>query len=119
MHFSRMRTAHSLTVFHVVSRVGSSSWGGVCPARGVCLEGISPGRGFLPREGVSAQGGGFLPGGVCPAGGVCLGSVCLWGVCSGGVPCDLSHHAFDVTRILFLLQLRLKSNAAAYIVLVM
>ena len=36
-----------------------------------------------------------------------------------GVPCDISHHAFDVTCMLSLLQLRLKSNAAAYIVVVM
>ena len=36
-----------------------------------------------------------------------------------GVPCDLSHHAFDVTCILYLLQLTLKSNAVAYIVVVM
>ena len=37
----------------------------------------------------------------------------------GGVPCDLSHNAFDVTCMLALHQLRLNSNAAAYIVLVM
>ena len=57
--------------------------------------------------------GGCLPGG-CLSRGVSVGG-CL----PGGVPCDLSHHAFDVTCILSLLQLRLKSNAAAYIVVVM
>ena len=37
----------------------------------------------------------------------------------GGVPCDLSHHAFDVICMLSPQQLRLNSNVAAYIVLVM
>ena len=37
----------------------------------------------------------------------------------GCMPCDLSHHAFDVTCMLSLLQLRLNRNAATYIVLVM
>ena len=41
------------------------------------------------------------------------------GICPGCVPCDLSHHAFDVTCLLPLLRLRLKSNAAHYIVVVM
>ena len=53
--------------------------------------------------------------------GVCLGGVCLGGVqgvCSGGVPCHLSHHAFDVTCMLSLHQLRGSNNAAAYILLV-
>ena len=35
-----------------------------------------------------------------------------------GVPYDLSHHAFDVTRMLSLHQLRGSTNAAAYILLV-
>ena len=47
------------------------------------------------------------------------GGMSAWGVCWGGVPCDLSHHALDITCLLSLLQLRLKSNAGAYIVLVM
>ena len=34
----------------------------------------------------------------------------------GCVPCDLSHHAFDVTCMLSLHQLRLITSAAAYIV---
>ena len=68
----------------------------------------------------------------CRLGGVCLGGVdqgCLpRDVCLGGgeevstlegVPCDLSHNAFDVTCMLSLHQLRLNSNAASYIVLVM
>ena len=63
--------------------------------------------------------------GVCPGEGVCLprGGVCLprgvstWGVSAqGGVS---AHHIFDVTCMLSLYQLRLKSSAAAYIVLVM
>ena len=46
--------------------------------------------GVCPEEGVSAQGGGHV-----------------------------TYHAFDVTCMLSLLQLTLKSNAAAYIVVVM
>ena len=37
----------------------------------------------------------------------------------GGVPCDLSHHAFDVTCMLPAHQLRPTNSAAAYILLVM
>ena len=65
-------------------------------------------------------------GGACMAAGGCVwllgGMHGCWGACVvGGVcmPCDLSHHAFDVTCMLSLLQLRLNRNAAAYIVLVM
>ena len=65
--------------------------------------------GCLPR-GVSA--GGCLPGGCLPRGGVCQGGVCQW-----SVPCDLSHHAFDVTCMLPPHQLRLNTSAAAYILL--
>ena len=36
----------------------------------------------------------------------------------GGVPCDLSHHAFDVTCMLLPHQLRPTNSAAAYILLV-
>ena len=43
------------------------------------------------------------------------GGVCSWGV---GVPCDLSHHAFDVTCMLPPHQLRPTNSAAAYILLV-
>ena len=39
------------------------------------------------------------------------------GVCPGGVLCDLSHNAFDVTCMLSLHQLRLFTSAAVYIVL--
>ena len=57
-------------------------------------------------------------GGVCPRGWGCQPSgVCALG--GEGVPCDISHHAFDVTCMLSLLQLRLRSNAAAYIMLAM
>ena len=44
-----------------------------------------------------------------------LGQVGVWS--QGGVPCDLSHHAFDVTCILPPHQLRLNTSAAAYILL--
>ena len=67
-----------------------------------------------------------LPSRVCarPVG-VCLGVSAKREVSSQGVsvrrgvPCDLSHHAFDITCMLSLLQMKLKSNPAAYIVLVM
>ena len=73
-----------------------SSWG--------CLPVFFLGRG-LP--------GFFL--GVCLARGVSTqGGV----VCPGGVPCDLSHHAFDVTCMLPPHQLRPTNSAAAYILLV-
>ena len=69
-----------------------------------------------------------IPAGVCswgvPAWGGCLPrGVCSWGVPAWGVgvpawgvPCDLSHHAFDVTCMLPSHQLRLITSAAAYIV---
>ena len=65
-------------------------------SRGVCL-GVSV-QGGLSAGGVSAQG-----------------VVCLEGACLGGVPCDLSHNAFDVTWMLSLHQLRLITSTAAYI----
>ena len=40
------------------------------------------------------------------------------GCLSRGVPCDLSHHAFDVTYMLSQHQLSVYTNAAAYIVVV-
>ena len=69
--------------------------------------------GCLPGGDV-CPGGWYLPGGgVCP-GGVCQGEVSAhWRVC---VSCDLSHHAFDVTCMLSLHQLRLITSVAAYIV---
>ena len=97
---------------------------GGCLARGCLPGGECLPRGCLPK-GVSAQGG--LSRGVSAQGSVCSGR-CLpkggvypegMSVCPRGVPCDLSHHAFVVTCMLSLLQLRLKSNAVAYIVLVM
>ena len=77
----------------------------------------------MPARGVSARKGGCLPGrgGVCQGG--CLPGGCLpegvstRGVCQGGVPCDLSHNAFDVTCMLPPHQLRPNTSAAAYIVL--
>ena len=46
-----------------------------------------------------------------------VGEVPAQGCLPGGVPCDLSHHAFDVTCMLPPHQLRLDTSAAAYIVL--
>ena len=48
--------------------------------------------------------------GACMAGGVSAREGC--------VPCELSHHAFDVTCMLSPHQLRASNNAAAYILLV-
>ena len=54
--------------------------------------------------------------------GFCLGEggltrgVCPGGVSAQGVSCDLSHHAFDVTYMPSLHQLKLITSAAAYIV---
>ena len=87
MHSSRMHTARTLTV-----EEGEGEGG--CLPRGGCL----PGGGACPG-GVPARRGGCLPGG------------------GGGVPCDLSHDAFDVTCMLPPHQLRPNTSAAAYIVL--
>ena len=54
-----------------------------------------------------------IPVGPWPRVGVCPGAVS-----ARGVPCDLSHHAFDVTCMLSPHQLRASNNAAAYILLV-
>ena len=90
MHSSRMPTARTLTVH------------GGCLPRGVSAGGM----GWVSAWGVSAQGG------------VCWGvSAWGWGVCPGGVPCNLSHDAFDVSCMLPPHQLRLNTSAAAYIVL--
>ena len=85
------------------------------PARGVPAQGGVCPRGCLPKGWVACPG--------VPAQGVCLPRGCLsrgvsaWGgVCLGHVPCDLSHHAFDVTCMLSCHQLRLITSAAAYIV---
>ena len=86
MHSSRMRTGRSLNV---------SRERGVCPV-GCLLGGVCPGMCV------------YLWGGALPEGGVCLGGRC--------VSCDLSHHAFDVTCMLFLHQLWLITSAADYIV---
>ena len=63
---------------------------------------------------VCVRGGGYLTwGGVWPRGCLTQGMSDL-----GGVPYDLSHHAFDVTCMLPPHQLRPTSSAAAYILLV-
>ena len=83
-------------------------------------------RGCRGRHAWLPGGHVWLPGGMCGLGGcmVARGGVCgCRGGCAwlpgGCMPCDLCHHAFDVTCMLSLLQLRLNRNAAAYIVLVM
>ena len=96
-----MRTARTLTNGGV-SDPGGVTWG------------VSDPGGVWP--------GGCLTWGVWPGGVFDLGEgVCVWpgGVCDpGGVPCDLSHHAFDViTCMLPPHQLRPTNSAAAYIVL--
>ena len=53
--------------------------------------------------------GGLLPGGLLPGAG--------WLLLGGGVPCDISHHAFDVTCMLPPHQLRHINSAPAYILL--
>ena len=110
MHSSRMRTARSVTM-------GGLHAGGVLHAGGFSIEGgfSMQGGGFSIQGGFSMQGGspsrgGFsIQGGVLHPGGVSP---------SRGVPCDLSHHAFDVTCMLSPHQLRPTNSAAAYIVVV-
>ena len=71
----------------------------------------------LPRGG-RVYPVGVYPVGVCRGplpGGVSAKGVSAGGV--GGVPCDLSHDAFDVTCMLPPHQLRPNTSAAAYIVL--
>ena len=90
-------------------------WGVCVAARGhawllgghACLSGghvwLPGGCAWLPGGHVWLPGGAWSPGGACMlAGGV-------------GVPCDLSHHAFDVTCMLSPHQLRASSYAPAYI----
>ena len=82
------------------------------------LEGCLHPEGVLHLGGSPSQGGvsilvGFsIPGG-SPSGGVLHGGV----LHLGGVPCDLSHHAFDVTCMLPPHQLRHTNSAPAYILL--
>ena len=96
---------------------GSSCWEGACwgcacpvgcllgvPAQGMCLPGGACPEG--PAMGVPAQGG------------TCLGGTCLGGCLPRGLPCDLSHHAFDATCMLSHHQLRPTNSAVAYILLV-
>ena len=73
----------------------------------------------LTVRGGACQGGGCLPGGVGACQGGCLPGGCLPGgvPARGGVPCDLSHDAFDVTCMLPPHQLSPNTSAAAYIVL--
>ena len=104
------------------SRGGSPSWGlsilggspsqGGVPSRGggvVHLDG-SPSWGGSPSQGVLHPGGLSIWGGVPSRGGGGLSIL-------GGVPCDISHHAFDVTCLLPPHQLRHINSAPAYILL--
>ena len=99
MRSSRMRTARTATTGGGLPRGVSAQGGGggLCPEGGVCPGGSLPGGAV----------GGLYPGGVCPG-----------GLPRRGVPCDLSHHAFDVTCMLPPPQLRPTNSAAAYIVVV-
>ena len=76
-------------------------WGGMCGCRGV--------HAWLLGGMCGCWGCAWLPGGTHGCQGVCMVAR------GGGVPCDLSHHAFDVTCILSPHQLRASSYAPAYI----
>ena len=96
--------------------------GGVPSPGGTCLQGCTW-LGGIPAWGVPAwEGGCTCPGGACLGGCTSARGTCWRGVPArgvpvwGGVPCDLSHHAFDVTCMLPPLQLRHTKCAAAYIV---
>ena len=98
MHSSRMRTARTMTVVGGVCGGGACvAEGGACVAEGGCVAGGGP---CMVVGGRAWQRGGMRGGG---------GSA--W-------PCDLSHHAFDVTCMLPPHQLRPTNSAAPYIVLV-
>ena len=88
--------------------------GGVC-GRGVCMVGGMHGRGV-------AEGRHVWQGGMHGGAGVCMAGGCVWqgGMHGGGHawPCDLSHHAFEVTCMLSPHQLRPTNSAPPYIVLV-
>ena len=62
-----------------------------------------------------ARGHAWLPGGMCGCWGACMVARGACMVAGGWVPCDLSHHAFDVTCMLSPHQLRASSYAPAYI----
>ena len=90
-------------------------WGGMCGCRGACV--VAGGHVWLQR-GVHGCGGTCVVAeGVCVVAGghVWLPEGGMHGCQGGGVPCDLSHHAFDVTCILSPHQLRASSYAPAYI----
>ena len=91
MHWSRSKRSIKQECIPV-GCVPPAHWpyprGGVC--LGVSVQGVSAGR-------VSARGG--LP----------------WGCLPGGVPCDLSHNAFDVICMMSFHQLRLITSITAYI----
>ena len=122
---------------------GGHAWlpGGMCGCQGACMLGAcvvakggacmvaKGGCVWLPRGGMChCQGVCVVTGGACVVGGMhgCRGACvvagghawlpggCVHG-CQGGVPCDLSHHAFDVTCMLSPHQLRASSYAPAYI----
>ena len=101
-----------------VLHLGFSIWGG------------SPSRGGSPSGGALHPGGVLHPGGSPSGGSPSRGALHLGGSqvggaggggfsIQGGVPYDLSHHAFDVTCMLPAHQLRPTNSAAAYILLVM
>ena len=110
-----------------IGRGGSPSQGG-SPSRGVLHpRGGSPsweGGVLHPGGGFSIRGGEFSIRGVLHLGGSPSRGVLHWGVLylggspsGGGVPCDISHHAFDVTCMLPPHQLRHINSAPAYILL--
>ena len=115
-----------------------ASWEGVNASGETCM--LSGGACMLPRGGcacfqgkghayflVGMHGGGHawghMCGGSCMAGGMHGRGHVQWGSCMAGsmvgeeVPCDLSHHAFDVTCMLPSQQLSHINSAPAYIVL--
>ena len=110
---------------------GEEGWGVLHPGGSLC-QGGPPSQGVLhPGGWFSIRGGSPSWGVGSPSGGVGWGSP-SWGFLHsggvlhprgspswGGVPCDLSHHAFDVTCMLPAHQLRPTNSAAAYILLVM
>ena len=101
--------AHAWLLGGACMVAGGHTWlpGGVHGCQGAC---------------VVAGGCAWLVGAMCGCGGafmVARGKRGCRGACmvaaGGGVPCDLSHHAFDVTCILSPHQLRASSYAPAYI----
>ena len=91
----------------VVARGACMVVGGMHGCRGACMVA----RGVCVVAGgacMVAGGHAWLPGGMHGCQGACV-------VAGGCVPCDLSHHAFDVTCMLSPHQLRASSYAPAYI----